>query len=186
MSETDTNTVTVASRIYEGIKPLIDKTVTISTGDETEIKHGIERVIKNELGLVDIARKMQIYYEYERHYFDLAKEYKDEIKFIHGLQEELRKERSKFFGETLERVFISLNNAKVSDGAIAAWTSELVKAYTGSLDSSEHIVNENLSVMIGEIRDKMNNTISSIKGSITEKSEGSGMKSGDGQEPHTL
>jgi uncharacterized protein YukE len=154
----------IVEQIYQGVSPLLPSPV--SESEERDIKLGITKVIKNELGLVDTSRKMQIYYEYERHYLELAKEYKDEIKFIHGLQEELRKERSKFFGETLERVFTSLNSAKVSEDAISTWTGELVSAYTSSLNSSEHIVNEKLSGMLGEIRNKMKDTIASVEDPI--------------------
>lgn len=45
--------------------------------------------------------ELQILFEYENHYLELIKEYKEEIKFSASLQEDLRRERSQFFTQIL-------------------------------------------------------------------------------------
>ena len=51
-----------------------------------------------------VMYKLELLYEYEKHYLELIKGYKEEIKFASALQEDLRRERSQFFTQTLKEV----------------------------------------------------------------------------------
>ncbi|MBN9096239.1 hypothetical protein [Pandoraea pnomenusa] len=96
--------------------------------------------------------RLQILFEYEKNYLSLIKEYKEEIKFVGTLQEDLRKERAKFFAETLREVSGALKDAQVSNEVASIWIQELVNSYTKSLDVSSGLVEEHTFDTIGEIR----------------------------------
>ncbi|URT78604.1 hypothetical protein [Klebsiella pneumoniae] len=55
----------------------------------------------------------------------LIAEYKEEIKFASSLQEDLRKERAKFFSETLKEVHQTLNESQVDNEVASKWIKEL-------------------------------------------------------------
>ncbi|BEC72764.1 hypothetical protein VEE57_44800 (plasmid) [Escherichia coli] len=80
---------------------------------------------------------MSVLYEFEKNYLQLISEYKEEIKFASSLQEDLRKERAKFFSETLKRVHQTLSESQVDNEVASKWIKELVGSYTKSLDLSE-------------------------------------------------
>jgi len=106
-------------------------------------------------------RKMDlaILYEYEEHYLNLIKNYKEEIKFANTIQEELRKERAKFFSESLKDVSRTLTETKVDDKVASKWIEELVNSYTHSLDLSNDLVKVNIMDTIGKLRNETSKTI---------------------------
>ena len=91
-------------------------------------------------------------YTYEKNYLELVKEYKEEIKFASTMQEDLRKERAKFFAETLKEVSETLKNSQVDNDVASRWVKELVNSYTKSLDLSSGLIEEDTLDMIGKIR----------------------------------
>ena len=86
--------------------------------------------------LKDTSAKLQILYEYEKHYLELIKSYKEEIKFANTLQEDLRRERSQFFTQTLKEVMQTMKNAEIEKEVSAKWIADLVESYTKSIDLS--------------------------------------------------
>lgn len=99
-----------------------------------------------------LKEKLSILFEYEKNYLTLIKEFKEELKFIGSLQEDLRKERSKFFAETLKEVSGTLKEAQVSSDVASKWVEDLVGSYTKSLDVSSSLIEEHTFDTIGEIR----------------------------------
>lgn len=99
-----------------------------------------------------LKERLEILFSFEKNYLTLMKEFKEEIKFVGTLQEDLRKERAKFFSETLREVSKSLKDSQVSDGVASQWIQELVNSYTKSLDMSAGLIEEHTFDTIGEIR----------------------------------
>lgn len=91
-------------------------------------------------------------YNFEKNYLELVKEYKEEIKFASTLQEDLRKERAKFFSETLKEVSHTLSESQVDGDVASKWLKELVDSYTKSLDLSSSLIEEHTLDTIGRIR----------------------------------
>ena len=119
--------------------------------------------VKNHIGLSTLQEKLEILYEYEKHHLDLLKEYKEEIKFAASIQEELRKERTKFFAESLKEVSETLRNSQVGDKVASVWITELVESYTRSLDLSSSLVEDNTLNVMGEIRQDAKQEMKSVK-----------------------
>jgi hypothetical protein len=64
----------------------------------------------------------------------------------------LRKERSKFFSETLKEVSKTLSESQVDQSVASKWLKELVDSYTKSLDLSSSLIEEHTLDTIGKIR----------------------------------
>lgn len=123
---------------------------------DTKVKDAIKKTIilnfEEYTANSMLKERLQTLFEYEKNYLSLIKEYKEEIKFVGSLQEELRKERAKFFSETLKEVSGALKDAQVSNEVASLWITELVNSYTKSLDVSSGLIEEHTFDTIGEIR----------------------------------
>jgi hypothetical protein len=118
----------------------------------------MEAIMSNDVHiseeLSETKSKLELLYQYEKHYLGLIKEYKEEIKFANTLQEDLRRERTQFFTQTLKDVIQTMNVAQVDNAVSAQWVQELVGSYTKSIDLSgdlakTHVI-EILSILTGE------------------------------------
>ena len=89
--------------------------------------------------LSETNSKLTLLYEYEKHYLELIKQYKEEIKFANALQEDLRRERTQFFTQTLKDVIQTLKGAEIANDVTAKWIQELVESYTRSIDLSSDL-----------------------------------------------
>lgn len=106
--------------------------------------------------LIETQKKLELLYKYQAHYLDLIKTYKEEIKFAGTLQEDLRRERSQFFTQTLKEVVTTMQQAEVDKSVSNKWLEELVSSYTRSLDLSgdlakTHVI-EILSLLTNEAK----------------------------------
>jgi len=151
--------------------------------NETDIKTRIETFLnefqldqnqKNamSLGLTNLTQelvsheglrnRLQILFEYEKHCLETIKAYKDEIKFVASLQEDLRRERSQFFTQTHKEVSTTLKQAQVSDETAQAWINELVASYTTSLDLSSDLAKTNATEMKDRIKTEQQQEVQTI------------------------
>jgi len=112
----------------------------------------LELTVKEKVDLSSLKTKLEILYNYEKNYLELVKEFKEEIKFASSIQEDLRKERAKFFAETLKEVQSTLKDSQVDSEVASSWVKELVSSYTKSLDLSGGLIEEHTLDMIGKIR----------------------------------
>jgi hypothetical protein len=119
--------------------------------------------VESAVSLTSLQEKLKVLYEYEKNYLELVKAYKEEIKFAATLQEDLRKERTKFFSEALKEVSETLKESQVDSNVASVWIKELVNSYTKSLDLSSGLVEEHAIDMIGEIRRKAKQEVVDIK-----------------------
>ncbi|MDE2724372.1 MAG: hypothetical protein OXI59_13445 [Gemmatimonadota bacterium] len=106
--------------------------------------------------------ELQILFEYERHYLELIKEYKEEIKFSASLQEDLRRERSQFFTQVLREVSETLKNASVDSNVASQWIQELVDSYTKSIDLSGDLAKTHVIDVIGKIKESAKAEVKSM------------------------
>ena len=139
----------------EDIKPSIYNALSAIEIDENLknlIIRNIELTIKEKVDLSALKEKLEILYNYEKNYLMLVKEFKEEIKFASSIQEDLRKERAKFFAETLKEVSDTLKKSDVSSEVASKWVEELVNSYTKSLDLSSGLIEEHTLETIGKLR----------------------------------
>lgn len=106
--------------------------------------------------LNETKSKLELLYQYEKHYLELVKSYKEEIKFANTLQEDLRRERSQFFTQTLKEVIQTMKGAEIEKNISAKWIQDLVESYTKSIDLSSdlaktHVI-EILSILTAETK----------------------------------
>ena len=146
--------------LYARLKKLleVDSESNRLYSDDEIIKQILDEVYNERL-----KTQLTIYYEYEKHYLDMLKEYKEEIKFASTLQEDLRKERANFFSEKLKEVSATLKDTGVDDKVRGEWIKELVKSYTGSLDISDKLVEEHVVETINDIKGKQKEIVEQIK-----------------------
>ncbi|MBD2233741.1 nickel transporter [Phormidium tenue FACHB-1052] len=119
--------------------------------------------IESNVGLATLQEKLSILYEYEKNYLELIKNYKEEIKFATSLQEEVRKERTKFFAESLKEVSETLSTSQVDNKVASVWIKELVESYTRSLDLSASLIEENTLDMVSEIKQEARKEMDNAK-----------------------
>ena len=138
----------------------------VGEGVTSESKAGIIRSIVEDVTMAlsnDLLKeKLEILYDYEKKYLELTKAYKEEIKFAATLQEDIRKERSKFFSEVLRDVHQTLEDVKMDKKATDLWISELVTSYTKSLDISSDLAKDHVLDMMGILRDSSRENINKI------------------------
>ncbi|OSI17292.1 hypothetical protein, partial [Neisseria dumasiana] len=133
--------------LYEVISQSIDSVLenydlTENTQTNKAITQQIKQVINlkvaPQIELIELKNKLDILFEYEKNYLTLLKDFKEEIKFANALQEDLRKERAKFFSEILREVSSTLSQAQVEESVASSWIQDLVKSYTNSLNLSSN------------------------------------------------
>jgi hypothetical protein len=133
---------------------------------EKNIKDTIKKTIvlnfDEHLATSKLKERLQLLFEYEKNYLMLIKEFKEEIKFVGSLQEDLRKERAKFFSDTLQEVSAALKDSQVSNDVASQWIQELVNSYTKSLDVSSGLIEEHTFDTIGDIRRQAKGEINTV------------------------
>lgn len=119
--------------------------------------------IEEKISLTYMKNKLDLLFEYEKHYLSLIKEYKEEIKFATSLQEDLRKERANFFSATLREVYATLQATKVGPEMETLWLEKLVSSYTESLDLSAELAKENTLSRVSELKEESKDTKDEIE-----------------------
>lgn len=140
----------------EKIKVVINsvlENIEIDRQQKEIIVKNLEQSLKDTIDLSSLQQRLGILYEYEKNYLELVKNYKEEIKFASTIQEDLRKERAKFFAETLKEVSGTLKESQVDGSVASKWVEELVNSYTKSLDLSSGLVEEHTLETIGKLRE---------------------------------
>lgn len=139
----------------EELRKIIDSAL-LTSGIDSAVKDQISKALSFEINsktsVEFLKERLAVRFEYEKHYLELIKTFKEEIKFAASIQEDLRKERSKFFSETLREVSNALKDSQVDGDVASIWLKELVDSYTKSLDLSGGLVEEHSLDTIGKIR----------------------------------
>jgi hypothetical protein len=153
------------------IKDIVEKYLATASANEQftdDAKKSLTQFIASEVsvGLSNtlLKERLDILYDHEKKYLDLTKDYKEEIKFAASLQEDIRKERAKFFAEVLREVHKTLEEAKLDKKATDLWITELVVSYTKSLDISSDLAKDHLLDMLGSLRTASQQSIKTLDG----------------------
>lgn len=157
-----------SSKMNENVKQEIEESINkifilypIENNENKDVINALKLNIINSMVNIKntniVKEKLETLFFYEKNYLELIKEYKEEIKFASTLQEDLRKERAKFFSSVLDEVSSTLKNSQVDEKVASSWIIELVKSYTGSLDCSANMVSENTLDSISSLRAKARN-----------------------------
>ena len=109
------------------------------------------------------ASKLELLFQYEKHYLDLIKEYKEEIKFASSLQEDLRRERSQFFTQTLREVVQTLQTQEIDKKVASQWIEELVASYTKSIDLSSDLAKTHVVQVLSIFKEEAKQEVSKAK-----------------------
>ena len=142
--------------------------VNMEGNDKGTIEKKLAQLVSEE----NLKNKLEILYEYERHYLELIKEYKEEIKFSASLQEDLRRERSQFFTQILREVSETLKNADVDSKVASQWTQDLVDSYTKSIELSGDLAKTHAIDVIGKLRESTKAEVKSLIGENEEQMDG--------------
>jgi hypothetical protein len=145
----------------------------IDQNQRNQILLGLDPVLGNTLPAEHIntlKARLQVLYENEKHYWELIKSYKEEIKFANTVQEELRRERAQFFAHTLTEVANALKVIEVDKSVSAQWIQELVKSYTQSLDLSNSLVETHTQDLIGKLKQETQQAVGTLNDNPTTKS----------------
>lgn len=139
-----------------------EQTKRVGAVAEKYVTRAIEH-IKEAVSFTHMKNKLDLLFEYEKHYLSLIKEYKEEIKFASSLQEDLRKERANFFSATLREVYATLQATKVGPEMETLWLERLVSSYTESLDLSVELVKVNTLNRVSELKEDSKETKDKIE-----------------------
>jgi hypothetical protein len=113
--------------------------------------------------LAETEAKLELLYQYERHYLELIKEYKEEIKFANTLQEDLRRERSQFFTQTLKEIVQTMKGAEVDKNVAAQWLEDLVSSYSKSIDLSSDLAKTHVIQVLSIFKEEAKQEVAKAK-----------------------
>lgn len=133
-------------------QPTPIKDINMSTDEQNAIQ-----------SLEETKSKLDLLYQYEKHYLELIKGYKEEIKFANSLQEDLRRERSQFFTQTLKDVTQTMKGAEIDKNVSAKWIEELVVSYTKSIDLSSDLAKTHVIQIVSILSEETKREVSKAK-----------------------
>jgi hypothetical protein len=113
--------------------------------------------------LNDTKAKLELLFQYEKHYLEMIKTYKEEIKFAASLQEDLRRERSQFFTQTLREVVQTLQSQEIDKKVSAQWIEDLVASYTKSIDLSSDLAKTHVVQVLNIFKEEAKQEVSKAK-----------------------
>jgi len=113
--------------------------------------------------LFETKSKLDLLYQYEKHYLEMIKDYKEEIKFASSLQEDLRRERSQFFTQTLREVVQTLQAQEIDKKVASQWIEDLVASYTKSIDLSSDLAKTHVVQVLGIFKEEAKQEVSKAK-----------------------
>ena len=93
--------------------------------------------------------------QYEQKHFELIRDFKEEIEFVHLVQANLRKEQIEFFSTALKKVSETLKATQVDEVIASKWLSELVDSYSKSIALSKILIEEHAIDMVTNIKKEM-------------------------------
>lgn len=137
------------SSLLKMLKSVLEKGI----GNDGKVDYdSLAKNLSDEVYGERVKAQLNVYYEYEKHYLDMLKEYKEEIKFANTIQEDIRKERAAFFAEKLKEVSATLKETGVDAAVQNEWIKNLVESYTNSLNMSAKLAEEHVLDTLNSIK----------------------------------
>jgi hypothetical protein len=152
--------------VNEAVKVATSGVENIDPATINRISAQLTAQLNETISLASLKSRLAVLFEYEKNYLELIKTHKEEIKFASSIQEDLRKERAKFFSNTLQEVSSTLAESQVEKEVASMWLKELVNSYTKSLDLSSGLIEEQTLDTIGKIREEARSKKSTLDMSI--------------------
>jgi predicted RNase H-like nuclease (RuvC/YqgF family) len=105
---------------------------------------------------------IQTLYEYEKHYMEMLKKYKNEIDFIQEKLHDNRREREEFYSKILPDISDKLSKDEgIDDKMKQNWLNRLTENIERSFEFSENLINDyaikNLNEFKKEVDEKLRN-----------------------------
>ena len=155
------------SDVADDFRKLIDGYEVSGSGGKEDLVRKLADTVKTRFG-EELDARLRRFFEMERQCLQTVKEYKEEIKFMQSVQEDIRRERAQFFSSTLRDVSQNLRDAQVDSPVASRWLQELVDSYTQSLNLSDGLVRSSSIDLIGQIR-KMATATTSARPELAEQ-----------------
>lgn len=106
---------------------------------------------------------IQILYEYEKHYLEMIRKYRDEIEFIQNLLKEYREEYTEFYENTLPEIKNKMiEDVCIDDEMKKVWLSRLTTNMERSFGLSESLINDYATKSLDEFKKAVNEKLRSI------------------------
>ena len=109
------------------------------------------------------SQGLELNFQYEKQYLQLINEYKEEIKFVYETQENLRKERTQFFTNSLKDIIQTMKSSDIDKSLSEKWIKELVASYTKSIDFSGDLVKTHVIEILSLLASEIKRQVSDIK-----------------------
>jgi len=138
----------------------------VDEAGKSTLVSAIANTVQVAISDTNLKIQLQTIFEYEQHYLELIKAYKEEIKFANTVQEDVRRERSQFFTQTLKEVIATLNSEQVDSTTASKWIYELVESYTKSLDLSSDLAKTQVVDLLGKLKEKSKRDINTVQKTI--------------------
>lgn len=123
----------------------------------------IAKYVIDKVENAEQEERLQMLYNHEKHFLDILKDYKEEIKFASSIQADVRKEQAQFFSSTLKEVCNALKETQIDPKFQVQWIFDLVQSYTSSLKISSQLAEEHVISLLGEIQEKADKIIKEDK-----------------------
>jgi len=137
---------------------LVNK-IKSSEGQNDVSKEELEALISKEINTLNnvtelevLSEKLKLLHSFESQYLTLIRDFKEEIKFVNSIQEDLRKERTKFFSENLSLVSKSLKETEIDKNIRDRWIEELVESFSISIDYSTQLTDQQTINKLSDLR----------------------------------
>ncbi len=106
---------------------------------------------------------IQVLYEYEKHYLELVKKYRNEIEFINNLQNEYRQEQIDFYRDILPSIVNKLGEDDgIDDDMKKIWSKRVEGNINNSFRLTETVLNDFTVKKIDEFKKAVNNKLNNI------------------------
>ena len=99
---------------------------------------------------------VQVLYEYEQHYMDLIRRYKEEILFIENILKNYRAEQVNFFKEQIPAINQKLNIEHINTEMKKLWLKRLEENMNRSFNISEQLITNYTTKKISEFKEAVN------------------------------
>ena len=105
---------------------------------------------------------LQVLYDYEKHYMELIRQYKNEIVFIENMLKDYRQENIDFFNNQLSKISQKLDAEHIDKDMKNAWLKRLEENMNRSFAISEKLITDYTTKKLDEFKTIANEKLRSI------------------------
>ena len=150
------------SKLLEGVKDVQQRQKLTD-----DFKAFVKEVVPPDSPEEQLGRTLHVLYGYEANVLKLIKDYKEEIKFVNSVQEDIRREKVQFFTNVLGEVAKTLKESKIDDEVNKKWLMDFVESMNRSLDLSGDIAKSYTIDLLNTINENLTNQVNKAKKGLT-------------------